>query len=129
MRSLISLLVVAALSCGVEVAEVHNAIAMPVAPVGAFDFGVSLSSRCETDVSGSDGCSPIRIYAGYRAYYDGYVTGYYHGYRDGYYRGYSEANYPYVRAYSTRSRAVDQGGCAFGSYPVCNGVACWRVCY
>jgi hypothetical protein len=105
MRGMFALFVIAILSIFSELADVQNAIAAPIASVRSNSSVIS--------------------HVGYRAYYDGYVSGYYRGYRD----GYSVPNYPSVSYYSGGSRPVDQGGCTFGSYPVCRGVVCWRVCY
>ena len=120
MKTLLSLVFVLGIFC---TATAH---AMPAATFGPAQPGLTtqVSSGCGIGVRRGpfNGCAPVYVYGGY-------YGGYHHGYSRGYYRGYHDAYYPYVRYYSDGGIVVDQGGCSFGSYPVCNGVACWRVCY
>ncbi len=130
MSKLLSLFVIAVVGIGISFTDVRAARAAAVAPLATpqFVFAVPVGGGCGLGVRRGpyNDCAPVSVYGGY---YRAYVHGYYRGYRRGYYRGYHDAYYPYVRYYSDGGIAVDQGGCAFGSYPVCNGVACWRVCY
>jgi hypothetical protein len=126
------ILVVGLLGISIACTGIRNANATPATPIGGLDTTPTASSDCKVGVNHSsllNVCSVGHLYVGYDWYRDGDARAYARGYRQGYYRGRYDATYPYVRYYSGRGLFVDQGGCPFGSYPVCNGVVCWRLCY